>query len=72
MDRNKKLELIAEILDTDPDELNDDMELDEAGEWDSLAILSFIAMMGEEFGKEVTGDQAKKMVTVADALKIME
>ena len=72
MDKAKKAELLADILDVEPEEIKEDMDLAEIGDWDSLAILSFIVMMGDEFHKEVSGDQVKKLVTVADAFEMME
>ena len=72
MEKEKKIELLAEILDAEPDEISEEMELSAVGDWDSLSILSFIVMMGEEFNKEVSGDEAKGLVTVADALAMME
>lgn len=72
MDKNKKIELIAEVLDIEPDEIHEDMNLKDMDEWDSLAILSFIVMMGDEFNKTVTGEDVKKLITVADALAMME
>ena len=71
MTDEKKLELLAEILDCDVEELSPEMELG-SFEWDSVAVLSFIAMMDEEFGKAVKGAEIKKLVTVQDALDIME
>ena len=68
----KKKELLADILDVEPEEIDPDKELAELGDWDSLAILSFIAMMDEEFNKEIKGDVVKKLVTVADAFALME
>ena len=67
----KKLELLADILDVDAEELAPEKELSEF-DWDSVAILSFIAMMDEEFGKEMKGAEIKKFVTVQDALNAME
>ncbi len=67
----KKLELIADILDIDAKELTPETEFASL-DWDSVAILSFIAMMDEEFGKEIKGAQIKKFVTIQDALNIME
>ena len=67
----KKLELLADILDVDVEELAPEKELSEF-DWDSVAILSFIAMMDEEFGKEMKGAEIKKFVTVQDALNSME
>ncbi len=72
MDKSEKLELLAEILDAELEDIREEMNLTDAGEWDSLAILSFIVMMGEEFKKEVSGEEVKKLVTVADALDLME
>ncbi len=72
MEKNNKIELIAEVLDIEPEAINEDMNLKEMDEWDSLAILSFIVMMGDEFNKTVTGEDVKKLITVADALAIME
>ena len=72
MDTEKKLELLAEVLDADPADLSEDMELADAGEWDSLAILSFLVMMGDEFGREVSRAEIKKLVTVKDVLDMME
>ncbi len=71
MTTEKKLELLADILDVDPDELAPEKELSEF-DWDSVAILSFIAMMDEEFGKEMKGAEIKKFVTIQDALTAME
>ena len=71
MNTEKKLELLADILDVDTDELAPEKELSEF-DWDSVAILSFIAMMDEEFGKEMKGAEIKKFVTVQDALNAME
>ena len=67
----KKLELLADILDVDVDELAPEKGLTEF-DWDSVAILSFIAMMDEEFEKEMKGTEVKKFVTVQDALNVME
>lgn len=72
MEKSKKIELLAEILDVDPVEVEEDKDLAEVGDWDSFAILSFIAMMDEEFGKEVGGATVKNLVKVSDAIALME
>lgn len=71
MTDEKKLELIAEVLDVEPDEITPDMKLEDL-EWDSIAALSFIAMMDEEFEKEIKGAEIKTFVTVQDAMNVME
>ncbi len=67
----EKLELIADILDMDVDEITPETKISSL-EWDSIASLSFIAMMDENFGKEVRGAEVKKFITIQDALDIME
>ena len=72
MTNEKKMELIADILDMDVAELKPETEFTALSDWDSVAALSFIAMMDEEFGKEVKGATLKQFVTIQDALDIME
>lgn len=72
MTNEKKIELLADILDVDAEELTPETRLVDMSEWDSIAALSFIAMMDEEFGKEFKGADVKKIVTVQDALNVME
>lgn len=67
-----KLELLADILDMEVDELSPETEFSTLESWDSVAALSFIAMMDEEFGKEIKGADIKRFVTVQDALNVME
>lgn len=72
MNDEKKLELLAEVLDLEPEDLDPDMALGDLEEWDSVAALSFIAMMDDEFGKEVKSAQIKQLVTIRDAMNVME
>jgi acyl carrier protein len=53
-------------------EITPETALSDLDEWDSVAILSFIAMMDDEFGKEVKGSVIRQFVTVQDALDCME
>ena len=68
----KKLELIADIVDMEVEELSPEMEFATLSNWDSVAALSFIAMMDEEFGREIKGTEIKRFVTIQDALNVME
>lgn len=72
MTDENKLELLAEVLDLEPEDLQPEMKLDELEEWDSVAALSFIAMMDEEFEKEVKSAEIKQFVTIQDAMDIMK
>ena len=45
MTREEKLEIIADILEVDVDDVKEDMVLEDFETWDSVAVLSVIAMM---------------------------
>lgn len=72
MTKAEKMEKLAEILDLEVDEIDENGVLEDIDEWDSVARLSFIAMMDEEFGKAVKGSQVRGFVTVQDVLNAME
>lgn len=72
MELTKKLALIEEVLDTDESALKPETVLDDVESWDSLSMLSLIAMLDEEFGKTITGKELKALRTVADILAYME
>ena len=72
MTQVEKITLLAEVLDCEAENLAPDTILADIEEWDSVAILSFIAMMDEEFDKSIKGSEIRQFVTVSDALKVME
>ncbi len=72
MTNERKMELLAEIMDLSPDALSPDTVLEELDEWDSIALISFIAMMDDEFGKVVKGTEVKERKTVAELMAMME
>lgn len=72
MTKQEKLEKLADILDLDVEEIDENGVLADIEEWDSVATLSFIAMMDEEFGKAVKGSEIRAYVTVQDVLNAME
>ncbi|MCI8406887.1 MAG: acyl carrier protein [Oscillospiraceae bacterium] len=72
MTNERKMELLAEIMDLSPDALSPDTVLEELDEWDSIALISFIAMMDDEFGKVVKGMEVKERKTVAELMAMME
>jgi acyl carrier protein len=61
---------LAEILDVEPDEVNSGLELDEAV-WDSLAIVSAIALIDEIYNETVSADALSDCKTVADIERIV-
>ncbi len=72
MTEKEKIALIEETLDLDEGTLTADTVLDDVDEYDSMAKLSLIVMMDDEFGKKLTGDVIKGFKTVGDILAEME
>lgn len=72
MELKEKLTLIEETLDVDEGSISPETELADVDEWDSIAALSLIVMLDEEFDKTITGDEIRALVTVNDILAYME
>ena len=72
MNMQERINLLEEIMDLDPGTLKLDDTLSDYEEWDSLTALTFISEMDERFGKNLSGDDIKAFVTVADAIAVME
>lgn len=72
MSEKEKLALLEEIMDLDEGTLSLVDALVDLDEWDSISALSFIAMMDEKFQKTISGEDIKKLVTIADAIALME
>ena len=72
MTNEKKLELIAEILDVEKETLTPKTNLSDLEEWDSIALISFMAMMDDEFDKIVKGADVKAQKTIKDLMDLME
>ncbi|WP_407308954.1 phosphopantetheine-binding protein [Desulfosporosinus sp. SB140] len=72
MKNKEKLNLLEELLDIEKDTLSEDTELKYLSEWDSLAVISIIAMFDSDFGKIITTDEVKGFVTVNDIMAKME
>lgn len=72
MTEQKKLEMIAEMMELELDEIKEDAVLADYEEWDSVAILSFIVLMDEEFGKDINGTNVRELVTIKDLMDMMK
>ena len=72
MELTKKLALIEEALDVEEGSLKPETPLDDVEEWDSIAMLSLIAMLDDEFGKTISGKELKALKTVADIRACVE
>lgn len=68
----EKIKIIEEIMDLNEGALTPETTLKDIEEWDSVAFLSFIAMMDDEFGKTIKGSVIREQKTVADLMALME
>lgn len=71
MTEREKLAMLEDMLELDEGELTVDTVLEEVDEYDSMAKLSLIVLMEDEFDIKLTGDVIKGFVTVGDIVKLM-
>ena len=67
----KFLDLLKEILEIEDRELSMTDNFREYPEWDSLAYLSVIAMLDEEYGIQIEGSEFKKLKTLGDLFSVV-
>lgn len=70
MDKNAFLDELANIL--DEESVEESANLRDYPSWDSLAILSIVAMADSKFGFTLTFPNVKKLTTVADLWAFFE
>ncbi len=68
----KFIELFKQVLEIEEDIVTKETVFRELEQWDSLAYLSVIAMMDEEFGVVIEGVEFKKLITVADLIAAVQ
>lgn len=73
MDEVKKINLLAEMLEVNVLEINADTLLDSIPTWDSMAALSLIALLEENFDRsDIDGREISQMQKIQDVLNVME
>ena len=72
MTQEEKIALLEDLLELDGGTLKPEMELNSIDEYDSMAKLSLIVLMDDEFGKRLTGEQIRAFKTVQDILDFMD
>lgn len=69
----KFYQLFAETLEIEGEQnLSSTTVFRELEQWDSLAFLSVIAMIDEEFGIIIEGNDFKKLITLGDLISEIE
>lgn len=72
MQLEKKKELLADILEVDVEEVLEDKLLQDYETWDSVAVLSVIAIINEEFNRFPMADEIRAYKTVGDLMSALE
>lgn len=71
MTQEEKLALLEDMLELDNGSLNPETALAEIDEYNSMAKLSLIVLMDDEFSKKLTGEQIREFKTIQDILDFM-
>lgn len=71
MSIQEKISLLEEMLELENGTLTPDMELSSIEEYDSMAKLSLIVLMDDEFDKKLTGEHILTFKTVQDIIDFM-
>lgn len=71
MNKQQFLEMLTEILEADAGTIKGDEDLENLENWDSLAVITFIAAVDEKMNFVVSGDQLSKAKTVGDLMALV-
>lgn len=72
MDRPEFLKQLDELLELEPGTLQGGERLDELQEWNSLAIIGYMALASENFGVIVSPKQIAACVTIDDLVRLAQ
>ena len=70
MTRAEFLRLIEQKLDLDPGAMQEHYALEEVSGWDSLSVVTFMALADEQFGLELDPKQLEPSTRVGDLLDL--
>ena len=71
MTEREKLALLEDMLELEEGDLAADMALEDIDEYDSMAKLSLIVLMEDEFDVKLTGEVIRGFETVGDIIALM-
>lgn len=66
------IEKFAEAIETDASNLTVETEFRSLDDWNSLAVLSVIVMLDEEYGIQIENKDFKNLDTIADIVDYIE
>ena len=68
MTEKEKLQMLEEMLELEEGTLTCETVLEDLEEWDSIAIISFIALIDDEFEKQISSSKIKEFKKIDDLL----
>jgi acyl carrier protein len=68
MDRNQCLQALDEVLELPPGTIQESQSLEGLENWDSITIMSFMALADERFGVRIQPRQIAQCRTAADLI----
>lgn len=71
MERNEFLLLLDEVLGLEPGTVKGSETLDDFGDWNSLSVISFMALVDERFGISLEPSQIAGCSTIADLVGLL-
>lgn len=72
MTKEEKIAMLEDMLELESGALTPETMLSSIDEYDSMAKLSLIVLMDDEFSKKLTGEQILEFKTVQNILDFME
>jgi len=71
MQKEDFFEELVECMDIEPVDIDEDTVFKELEDFDSMAVMSIVAFADEKFGKTLTADKLKNMITVRDLMQLI-
>lgn len=71
MDEEKKLRYLADVFEVDAAALDPKTKLAHYERWDSLAALSFLVLLNDAFGRQISGREIRGLATIQDMLDLI-
>lgn len=71
MDKKAFITAVADILEADPAPLTGTEAISDVGNWDSLSVITFVAMVDSDMGQVVDGEKLKEAKTLNDLAELV-
>jgi acyl carrier protein len=72
MDIQRFFALVEELLESESGSVRENMNLSDLSGWDSVAVVSFLAMVDKEYGVTISGDEMVNSKTVDDLVSLIQ